>query len=70
MIKSFKIKCKKSQKTEYVNDKKRIPGNSNIIYFNLPKGNHSYEFNLAEKNKTALIYIEKNDKKIISKTKK
>ena len=67
--KSFKIKCKKSQKTEYVDDKKRIPGRSNVIYLNLPKGTHTYEFSVDDKNKTALIYIEKNDK-LTSKKKK
>jgi hypothetical protein len=69
LIKSFKIKCKKSQKTEYMDDKKLIPGNSNIIYLNLPKGNHTYEFALADKKKTAIIFIEQN-KKTINKKKK
>lgn len=60
MIKSYKISGKKSQKTEYVDEKKLIPGNSNVIYLNLPKGNHTYELVLEDKQKTAIIQVEYN----------
>jgi hypothetical protein len=62
VIKSYKISGKKSQKTEYVDEKKLIPGNSNVIYLNLPKGNHRYEFSLEDKKKTAIILIDYNTK--------
>lgn len=61
-INSYKISGKKSQKTEYINEKKLIPGNSNVIYLNLPKGSHSYEFSLEDKKKSAIILIEHNTK--------
>ncbi len=61
-IKSYKISGEKSQKTEYVDEKKLIPGNSNVIYLNLPKGTHTYEFSLEDKKKSAIILIEKNTK--------
>jgi hypothetical protein len=59
-IKSFKITGEKSQKTEYVDEKKLIPGNSNVIYLNLPKGVHTYEFALEDKKKSAIVLIEHN----------
>ncbi len=69
VVKSFKIKGEKSQKTEYVDEKKLIPGNSEVIYLNIPKGNHSYEFSINNKKKTALILIYKNNKLAIKNTK-
>ena len=62
VVKSYKISGKKSQKTEYVDEKKLIPGNSNVIYLNLPKGNHTYEFSLEDKKKTAILLIDYNTK--------
>ncbi len=61
-VKSYKISGEKSQKTEYVDDKKLIPGNSNVIYLSLPKGAHTYEFSLEDKKKSALILIDYNTK--------
>lgn len=62
VVKSYKISGKKSQKTEYVDEKKLIPGNSNVIYLVLPKGNHTYEFSLEDKKKTAIIWVDYNTK--------
>ena len=62
VIKSYKISGKKSQKTEYVDEKKNIPGNSNVIYINLPKGNHTYELSLEDKKKTAILLVDYNTK--------
>ncbi len=62
IVKSYKISGEKSQKTEYVDEKKLIPGNSNVIYLSLPKGAHTYEFSLEDKKKSALILIEYNTK--------
>ena len=61
-IRSFKVTGKKSQKTEYVDEKKLIPGNSNVIYVNLPKGKHTYQLSLADKKKSALVLVEYNTK--------
>lgn len=61
-VKSYKISGEKSQKTEYVDEKKLIPGNSNVIYLSLPKGAHTYEFSLEDKKKSAIILIEYNTK--------
>lgn len=62
VVKSFKITGEKSQETEYVDEKKLIPGNSNVIYLNLPKGIHTYEFSLEDKKKSALLLINTNTK--------
>ena len=62
ILNSYKVSGEKSQKTEYVDEKKLIPGNSNVIYLNLPKGTHTYEFSLEDKKKSAIILIENNTK--------
>lgn len=60
IINTYKIEGKKSSTTEYVDEKKMIPGNSNVIYITVPSGEHSYEFYIEDKNKTALILIYSN----------
>jgi hypothetical protein len=57
VIATYKISGKKSLTTEYVTEKKLIPGNSNVIYFKVPKGNHNYEIHVCDKNKTSLIRV-------------
>lgn len=64
VIKSFKVTGKKSQKTEYVDEKKLIPGNSNVIYVSLPKGIHTYQIALADKKKSAIILVDLDAKTI------
>lgn len=68
VINTYRIEGKKSTTTEYVDEKKLIPGNSNVIYVTVPSGDHTYEFFIEDKNKTALILIYSN--KLITKTNK
>lgn len=68
VINTYRIEGKKSTTTEYVDEKKLIPGNSNVIYVTVPSGEHSYEFFIEDKNKTALILIYSN--KLIKKINK
>ena len=69
VVKSFKVTGKKSQKTEYVDEKKLIPGNSNVIYFDGPKGKHTYQIALTDKKKSAILLVD-YDAKIIDKPSK
>lgn len=64
IIKTYRITGKKSTKTEYVDEKKLIPGNTNVIYYKIPPGQHTYNLYLQEKNKTALIQVYYNSKPV------
>lgn len=64
IIKTYRISGKKSTETEYVDNKKMIPGNTNVIYYKIPPGQHTYNLYLQDKNKTALIQVYYNTKPI------
>ncbi|MBI1838326.1 MAG: hypothetical protein HYR91_13775 [Flavobacteriia bacterium] len=57
ILKTYKVTGKISKKTEYLDEKKLIAGNTNVIYVNVPKGKHQYEFNIVDEKKSALILV-------------
>lgn len=62
--KTFRISGKKSSKTEYVTEKKLIPGNTNVIYYTLLPSKFAYNLYIQDLNKTALILVYTNKAKI------
>lgn len=62
--KTFRISGKKSSKTEYVTEKKLIPGNTNVIYYTLLPSKYAYNLYIQDLNKTALILVYTNKAKI------
>jgi hypothetical protein len=64
-LKTFRITGKRSISTEYVNEKKLIPGNTNVIYFKIPKGFHTYNLYTKDLDKTALVQVYTAKNKVI-----
>lgn len=64
-LKTFRVTGKRSISTEYVIEKKLIPGNTNVIYFKIPKGLHTYNLYTKDLDKTALIQVYVAKKKVI-----
>ncbi len=62
--KTFRISGKKSSKTEYLTEKKLIPGNTNVIYYTILPSKFTYNLYIQDLNKSAIILVYSNKAKI------
>lgn len=62
-IKTFKLSCTPSRETQYVDNKKFVPGTLQKFYIEVPRGTHIYEFITPDKHFSALIRVAKQEKK-------
>jgi hypothetical protein len=57
IVKTYKLTAMPSKETEYVFDKKHVPGTLEKIYIDVPPGENNYEFRILDKQFTSLIRI-------------
>ena len=52
---TYPLSARKSQIVFYKEPSKLVPSHSQTFYIEVPAGEHYYEFNLPENNRTALV---------------
>ncbi len=62
IINTYKLSAKPSIEAKYIKDKKHIPGTLEILYLDVPPGDHFYEFILLDKFYTSLIRVARQKK--------
>ncbi len=52
---TYQLSSVRSQTAKYMHENTKIPGKANEIVIDVPKGSHSYQLNLLDKNKCSLL---------------
>jgi hypothetical protein len=62
IVGTYKLSTNPSVESQYVNDRKHVPGLLKKFYFDVPAGDNIYEFSLLDKQFSALIRVSKQKK--------
>lgn len=52
---TYQLSSVRSQTAKYLHENSKIPGKANEIVIDVPKGSHTYQINLLDKNKCSLL---------------
>jgi len=57
IVTTYKLSCNRSKEMNYKDNKDKIPGTLDKIFFDIPKGKHQYSISIGNKHKTALVRV-------------
>ncbi len=63
VVNTFKLTAMPSKDTEYIFDKKHVPGTLGKFYIDVPAGENNYEFRILDKQFTSLLRISRQKNK-------